>query len=78
MVDVTRSMEFEIGDRSRRATNRLAGHAHDEAQKRLGPRIVAKNFLALRIEAGTGDPDEAGVIGATFKRELPQAGRIHV
>src|ERR1700731_2351789 len=64
---VARSMEFEIGDRSRRATHRLAGHAHDVAEKRLGPRIVAKDLVALRIEAGAGDLDETGVVSATFK-----------
>jgi hypothetical protein len=67
LVDlVARSMEFEIGDRSRRATDWLAGHAQDEAEKRLGPRIIAKDLVALRIEAGAGGLDETGIISDTI------------
>ena len=60
LVDlVAGPVELEIGNRPRRAAQRLAGHAHHEAEKRPGPGIVAKDFVALRIEAGAGDFDEA-------------------
>jgi hypothetical protein len=62
LVDlVAGPVELEIGDRPRRAAQWLAGHAHHEAEKRSGPGIVAKDFVALRIEAGAGDFDGASV-----------------
>jgi hypothetical protein len=77
MVDlVPRPVEFEIGDRSRRTAYRLATHAHDEAHQRFGPRVVAKELVALRVEAGAGDLDEAGIIGAALERKLAQLGGV--
>jgi hypothetical protein len=30
----------------------VRAHAHDEAHQRFGPRVVAKEFITLRVEAG--------------------------
>ena len=73
LVDlVAGPVEFEVGHRARRAAQRLAGHAYHEAEKRLGPGIVAQELVALRIEAGAGDFDEAHVGRAAIKGELTE------
>ncbi len=76
LVDlVARSMEFEIGDRSRRTAHRFARHAHDKAEQRPGPGIVAEDLVALRIEAGAVDFDEAE-FGTAIERQLAKPRRI--
>jgi hypothetical protein len=69
-------VELEIGNRPRRAAERLAGHAHDEAEKRFGPGIVAEELVALRVEAGAGDFDEARIFGAAIECKLTEPRRI--
>jgi len=73
---VPRPVEFEVGDRSRRTAHRFARHAHDEAHQRFGPRVVAKEFITLRVEAGAGDFDEAGIISAARDHKLAQFGGV--
>jgi hypothetical protein len=71
LVDlVAGAMEFEIGNRPRRAANRLSRHAHDVAETRLGPGVVEKDLVALWIEAGARNLDHAGVVGTAIHGEL--------
>ena len=71
MVDlVSGPVELEIGNGPGGTAHRLARHAHDEAHQRLGPGIIAKELVALRVEPRAVDLDETGIVGATFEREL--------
>ncbi len=74
---VTGTMKFEIGDRPRSTAQRLTGHAYDKAEQRLGPWIIVQDLVALRIEAGAGDLDQTGIMGAAVKGELAQRGCVH-
>ena len=77
LVDlVAGPMKLEIGDRPRRTAKRLPGHAHHKAEQRSGPGIVAEYFVALWIEAGAADFDEARVFGTAIERELAKPRRI--
>ena len=46
-------VEFQVGDRSRRATHRFACHPADKTQQSPGPGIIPEDLLTLRIESGT-------------------------
>jgi hypothetical protein len=37
-----------------------------------------QDLVALRIEAGAADLDQAGIMGAAVKGELAQAGCVHL
>jgi Recombinase zinc beta ribbon domain len=63
-------VEFEVGHRPGRPAHRLARHAEHEAEQRLGPGVVPEDLLALRVESGASDFDEAGVGRAAIRSEL--------
>jgi hypothetical protein len=77
MVDLMPGpVELEIGNRARGAAHRLARHAYHVAHQHLCPRIIAKKLVTLWVEPGSGDLDQADIIGTALSRELAQLCRI--
>jgi hypothetical protein len=76
-VDLLAAMvELEVGNRARRAADRLAVHANDVADQRAGGREGAHNIVALVIKLGAVEGDEADVVGACVEAELAEPGAV--
>src|SRR5262245_2726587 len=67
-------MEFEVGNRTRRPADRLARHANNKTQQRLGPGIIPENLVPLWLEPRARDFDQPSVIRSTIHSETPQPG----
>jgi hypothetical protein len=65
-------VKLDVGDRARRTADWLPVHPDDEAQQRLGPRVVMKKLIPLRIERGPMDLHQAGVVGAAVAGQLAE------
>ncbi len=73
LIDVISGVvEFEVGDRTGRAADRLPVHATDEAEERPGRRKHTQDVVPLVIQGGAADLDQAGVIGPAVEAKLPQ------
>jgi len=57
-------MEFHIRHGTRRAADRLAVHAADKADQRLGGRKEAQDIRVLLGDLRPMDLDETGLIGS--------------
>src|SRR5207302_11167796 len=73
---ITGMVEFEVGNRARRAADRLAIHSTDKTQKRFCSRKVTENVVALVVECRPADLDQPDIIGPAIEAQLAEPGGV--
>ena len=63
-------MELQVGDRARRAADRLAVHPANHADQRPGPRVECEDLGPLVVQLGAVDRHETHVVGTGVEAHL--------
>ena len=69
-------MELEVGHRAGGAPDRLPVHAADETDQGAGAGEDTQDVVALVVELGAVDGDEADVVGAGIEAEPAELGGV--
>ena len=74
---IARMMEFQVGDRARRAANRLTVHLADDANETFGPGINLQYVSPLVVQFGSRDRHESNIVDPRVETQTPDLLGVH-